>query len=705
MYRLLSMAIACHNLLAFHFPQSTRQLSHTTDLEEAAMPDLQYFSKLRSFLCDRPRSQSTRGKRAKKPFAAQRATTFALEPLEPRVLLAADLGAAVQAAQVVEPAPVEPQSTTVLLQEQTPANQTPVAADPTFVVINVNDSGAGSLRQAIVDANATPDTADTIGFANALRGRTINLTSEPLSITSDLTIQGLGRDALIIDGNGRDVFQIATSNNEVMFTGISIVNAVDGIEISTGANDVTVTDSRIEQTSDGIDNDGLSIEGSNNIVRVENTVFEGDGRNIGIEGIDPDGIEIGIFANNNHMTVTGSRITRQSDDGLSIDGSRNTVTVKNTLFERSEDNFAVEGPRNIVTMIDSTSTDAREDGIEIDGDDNTVTVKDSTFDNNGVPGSPNVVMANDGFDVDGARNVLLIEQVTFSTNGEDGLDIEGGNNTVVLTHSTITGNGRDGILNQSPSISPSIIFVGHTLTADNNGPDAVGNFRSIGWNLVGNADGSTGFNGPGDQVGTATNSIDAQLGPLQANGGPTFTHALLAGSPAIDAGDPNFTPPPEFDQRGLRFPRVVNGRIDIGAFEGGQPPAPPDGTPPPAEGRPDLVPDVPDFRNLDAVDIRLRNEGDATVEGSFTATIAVEHFIIDDFGETLLDTPLRETHTFQFPDLTTGTNVSTPVRIEIPQECRNLPGIEFCQVVVSIVTPVVNELNTENNRGEFRIMA
>ena len=57
------------------------------------------------------------------------------------------------------------------------------------------------------------------------------------------------------------------------------------------------------------------------------------------------------------------------------------------------------------------------------------------------------------------------------------------------------------------------------------------------------------------------------LGPLQDNGGPTLTHALLPGSPAIDAGNPNFTPPPAFDQRGSPFVRVFNGRIDIGSFE------------------------------------------------------------------------------------------------------------------------------------------
>jgi hypothetical protein len=57
------------------------------------------------------------------------------------------------------------------------------------------------------------------------------------------------------------------------------------------------------------------------------------------------------------------------------------------------------------------------------------------------------------------------------------------------------------------------------------------------------------------------------LGPLQGNGGATFTHALLPGSPAINAGDPTFMPPPLYDQRGPGYDRVVGGRIDIGSFE------------------------------------------------------------------------------------------------------------------------------------------
>src|SRR5262249_15116010 len=67
-----------------------------------------------------------------------------------------------------------------------------------------------------------------------------------------------------------------------------------------------------------------------------------------------------------------------------------------------------------------------------------------------------------------------------------------------------------------------------------------------------------GLNGPGDLTNT-----DPLLGPLQRNGGPTLTQALLPGSPAIDAGDDQGAP--ATDQRGL--PRTVNGTIDIGTFE------------------------------------------------------------------------------------------------------------------------------------------
>src|SRR5206468_8530203 len=97
-----------------------------------------------------------------------------------------------------------------------------------------------------------------------------------------------------------------------------------------------------------------------------------------------------------------------------------------------------------------------------------------------------------------------------------------------------------------------------------------------GYNLSSD-DGGGYLNGPGDQINT-----DPLLGPLQDNGGSTFTHALLRGSPAIYAGDPSFTPPPFYDQRDSPFVRVFNGSIDIGSFEAqGRHPTPhPRPTPP-----------------------------------------------------------------------------------------------------------------------------
>src|SRR5205814_9406462 len=95
---------------------------------------------------------------------------------------------------------------------------------------------------------------------------------------------------------------------------------------------------------------------------------------------------------------------------------------------------------------------------------------------------------------------------------------------------------------------------------------ASGIIRSLGYNLCSD-DGSGFLTATGDQINT-----DPMLGPLQDNGGPTFTHTLLSGSPAIDSGNPSFdpyafTPPLLYDQRGDGFARVVNDHIDIGALE------------------------------------------------------------------------------------------------------------------------------------------
>jgi hypothetical protein len=92
-----------------------------------------------------------------------------------------------------------------------------------------------------------------------------------------------------------------------------------------------------------------------------------------------------------------------------------------------------------------------------------------------------------------------------------------------------------------------------------------------------------------DEGGTIEGQVPV-LGPLAANGGPTRTHALLTGSPAIDHGPvpvPVFTGN-AFDQRGAGFLRVVDGTVDIGAYEvqADVPPAPPG---PPTTPKPVVV--------------------------------------------------------------------------------------------------------------------
>src|SRR6185436_4857656 len=83
---------------------------------------------------------------------------------------------------------------------------------------------------------------------------------------------------------------------------------------------------------------------------------------------------------------------------------------------------------------------------------------------------------------------------------------------------------------------------------------------SYGFNCIGSMAGLFTA-GPADQFDLTAATL--HLGPLQNNGGPTFTHALLCGSPALDAGDN--TDAPATDQRG--FARVVGDAIDIGAYE------------------------------------------------------------------------------------------------------------------------------------------
>src|SRR5262249_45076447 len=97
----------------------------------------------------------------------------------------------------------------------------------TFLVENLADSGLGSLRQAILNANALPG-ADVIDFAPAARDGTITLTNGELSITDDLTIDGPGADRLAVSGNDA---------SRVLRIGSGVTVGIDDLAITRGRAD------------------------------------------------------------------------------------------------------------------------------------------------------------------------------------------------------------------------------------------------------------------------------------------------------------------------------------------------------------------------------------------------------------------------------------------------------------------------------------
>ena len=154
----------------------------------------------------------------------------------------------------------------------------------------------------------------------------------------------------------------------------------------------------------------------------------------------------------------------------------------------------------------------------------------------------------------------VVSNSTISDNGF-GIYNDYGAIAASVYNTTMSNNGVE-IRNFN---APVVVYMSHTIFNVSPGGHSIlndfGTVTSYGYN-VSSDDGAGYLNGPGDQINT-----NPLLGPLQNNGGPTFTHQLLPGSPAINAGDPNFVGPPDYDQRGPGFPRVVNGRIDKGSFE------------------------------------------------------------------------------------------------------------------------------------------
>jgi hypothetical protein len=399
----------------------------------------------------------------------------------------------------------------------------------TITVTNTNDSGPGSLRQALVDAND----GDTITFV--VTG-TIGLTSGELSVDKNVTISGPGPDMLAVSRSSNTPFRIF----HVM---PSQTMNVEGLTISNGNADI----------GGGILNDQATLTLTN--CSVVNNVASQSGGGIA-DGFAGGSLNIINSTISGNSAVGPFPFTFGYGGGISGGGIITNSTITGNYSGSTGGGIAGSG-----------------------------TITNSTISYNSAGGGKNN-FPGDGGGISGGG---IITNCTISGNSVFGSPLKGpglgggihafgatiNNSTFSGNYILFYGNGG-GICNGGTlEIGNTILNTGAAQGENifNNG----GTITSTGYN-VSNDDGGGYLKGPGDQINT-----DPMLGPLLDNGGPTFTHGLFAGSPAIDKGN-NFSGSTT-DQRGTGFPRTIDDPAitnagdgtDIGAFEGVQPTVCPQG--------------------------------------------------------------------------------------------------------------------------------
>ena len=404
-----------------------------------------------------------------------------------------------------------------------------------IVVVNLADAGAGSLRDAIAQANANPG-ADVITFDPGISG-VITLRSAQLQISDtsgQTSIDGAGQ--ITVDGgNFLRVLQIDASASA----------AISGLTIAHGRPMFTNTGFEL---GGGVYNLGT--------LRLANCAFNGNSGDIG-GGIYSDGsLSIrdstftsnaagwkgGAVYNGGSLNVARCTCTGGSSAGSGVMNEGSATISDSTFTANSGSALNNQGALNITRCTFAQNTAATGAGI-LNGY-GTITASNCTFAGNSANGSG------------GQGGAIYL----FNPYGSPP--------AVTITNCTITGNnavsGGGGIynLNKKLTINNSIV-AGNTVTGIATPSDLDGKSYTRGSNNLIGTGGADGLSARTNIIGVAV--ADLHLGALADHGGPTQTIALLAGSPAIDAGSNSLASGLTTDQRLLA--RIAHGKVDIGAYE------------------------------------------------------------------------------------------------------------------------------------------
>ena len=439
------------------------------------------------------------------------------------------------------------------------------------LVMNLNQEGlAAEQNPTLTDALATIGTV-TNGTTTVNLGAGTYREQSQINISESVIINGAGADATIISG---DQTGDGTGDHRVL-------------NISGTATDVTLSNLTVAAGGGvwggaGIFNNQATLQLDNVTVRDNAATGAGGGianRNGGT-----------LLINNSLIAENVS--TSQGGGIWNIDtGSSLTITDSTISDNQSTSNNggAIENADSAVLNISGSTIQGNQgsNGGAINNWSGTATITDSTFSQNiGVRGGAvqsyqgQTTISNSTFSENSAwrggalysqgGNQLDVSNLTISgntvTNNGGGMysGTWGGAPTITVTNSTIFGNSATnggGFAGEGDITFKNTIIAGNTVTSAR--PDLYGTVTSNGNNIIGDLTGSKGFNASKALIVPVEQVIDTTLAD---NGGPTFTHALIAGSPAINTA--NATDAIETDQRG--FDR--DGSPDIGAFEFGAEP-------------------------------------------------------------------------------------------------------------------------------------